>query len=108
MNDKQIYFAFSEAGNYKDVDAFISDISLSSAMEDITITDTLLEQLRNIWKCYHYSIKEISEITGLSQTQISTRYMIPLRTVQHWFNGDREIPMYIKLMVCENLGLWKR
>ena len=108
MTDKQVYFAFSEVKNYQDVDAFISDIALSSALEDVDPNEELFEKLRAIWNCYYYSVQQISKLSGMNQTELATRFMIPLRTVQHWFNGDREIPLYLKILICENLGLWRR
>lgn len=33
------------------------------------------------------------------QTGFSRKYGIPLRTVQHWKNGDREPPVWVEKMV---------
>lgn len=40
-------------------------------------------------------IKEIRALTGLSQSQFSERYEIPLPTLRHWERGDRECPKYV-------------
>ena len=108
MTDKQIYFAFSEAANYNDIDAFVSDVAISSCMEDIEIDNALIEALKNIYECYHMTFKDVLERIKLSQTEFAIRYMIPLRTVQHWVNGDRAIPLYLKIMFCEIEGIWYR
>ena len=44
-------------------------------------------------------IKEIREITGLNQTEFAKKYDIPLRTYQHWENGDRNPPQYVLTML---------
>lgn len=44
----------------------------------------------------------------LSQTACSRRFEIPLRTVQHWATGDRECPVYLRLMMAELIGIYKR
>lgn len=35
-------------------------------------------------------VKDLRDITGLTQTQFGNKYHIPLRTVQHWENGTRK------------------
>lgn len=41
------------------------------------------------------NIRELRELTGLSQAKFGNMYDIPLRTLQHWEAGDRECPQYI-------------
>lgn len=38
------------------------------------------------------TIKEIRKLSGLSQSDFSRRYNIPLRTLSHWELGDRKTP----------------
>ena len=38
---------------------------------------------------------------GLSQTECSRRFEIPLRTVQNWANGVNKCPDYTKRMIAE-------
>lgn len=52
------------------------------------------------------TIKEICEAYGITQTELSRKYGIPLRTVQDWHAGRRTPPGYVvnmieKLMVLE-------
>ena len=44
-------------------------------------------------------MKQIREISGLSQNKFSKQYGIPLRTLQHWEQGDREAPSWILLLL---------
>ena len=41
------------------------------------------------------TVKEIRELTGLSQAKFGTRYNIPLRTIQAWELGERSCPEYV-------------
>lgn len=41
------------------------------------------------------SIKEIRQLTGLSQTKFAEKYQIPLRTLQDWEAGRREPAEYL-------------
>lgn len=41
-------------------------------------------------------IKEIRDITGLSQTAFGKKYGIGLRTIQHWEEGTRKCPSYVE------------
>lgn len=36
--------------------------------------------------------KEIRALLGISRTEFSKRYHIPLRTLEHWDAGDRKPP----------------
>lgn len=41
------------------------------------------------------TIKDIRKLTKLSQTQFSKKYNIPLPTLRHWEQGQRECPKYV-------------
>lgn len=49
------------------------------------------------------TIKEICKKFNISQTQLSRRFGIPLRTVQGWYAGDRTPPTYVVNMIAEIL-----
>jgi DNA-binding transcriptional regulator YiaG len=50
-------------------------------------------------------IAQICERYGLSQTALSKRFGIPLRTVQDWHAGRRKAPDYVINMIQELLEL---
>ena len=41
------------------------------------------------------NIKEIRQLTGLSQGKFAAKYGIPIGTLHHWEAGDREPPEYV-------------
>lgn len=49
--------------------------------------------------------RDLLKAMGMTQTQCSRRFEIPLRTIQHWAAGDRECPTYVKLMMAELTGI---
>lgn len=49
------------------------------------------------------TITEILTATGLTQTELSKRFDIPLRTVQNWVEGLRTPPAYVVNMMAEIL-----
>lgn len=49
------------------------------------------------------TVKEICERYKLSQTALSKRFHIPLRTVQAWCLGERTAPDYVVGMMVEIL-----
>jgi hypothetical protein len=54
------------------------------------------------------TVAEILTASGLNMTQLSKRFKIPYKTIQHWVatgNEHRECPVYIRLMMQEILGL---
>jgi DNA-binding transcriptional regulator YiaG len=54
------------------------------------------------------SIKEICKMAGMSQNAMADHFMIPRRTFGNWCTGERECPMYTKMMMIELLGLSQR
>lgn len=41
------------------------------------------------------TVKELREITGLTQAQFSEKYGIPKRSIENWEGGQRVPPPYI-------------
>lgn len=41
------------------------------------------------------TIKELREMTGLSQGKFAEKYEIPVGTIRHWEIGQREPPAYV-------------
>jgi len=41
------------------------------------------------------TIKELREMTGLSQGKFSEKYGIPVGTLHHWEIGQRQPPAYV-------------
>lgn len=51
------------------------------------------------------TIREICEKYALTQTAISKKFEIPLRTVQDWYAGKRVPPTYVVNMMAELLAM---
>ncbi len=108
MTDKQIYRLYGEAANYTDPDAFASDAALSLLDPDDPGQEAdmaLFEQLCTLWHIANDPFKSLLERMGLNQTQCSTRFCIPLRTVQDWAGDRRTPPPYVRLMMAEAVRL---
>ena len=109
--DNRIYrMCLSEAYNYSDQDAYISDLALSSIWGDEAeeIPEGRVEWLRQVWKAAHRSVKEICRMAGMTQNATADYFCIPRRTFGNWCTGSRECPEYTKLMMQELLGLYRR
>lgn len=50
------------------------------------------------------TIKELCETFGISQTELSKKYGIPIRTVQDWYAGRRTPPSYVVNMLIDLLS----
>ena len=108
MTPEQITLAFAEAGNYTDPDAFVSDPTLSSAFspeDEAAEPDMrLIVALRTIWTAVNCPFADFLAVLGVTQTQLSRRFGIPLRTVQSWALGERQSPSYVTRMIFELLA----
>ena len=107
MSDNLFAEIWADALQIPDIDAFVSDWALSSALlpEDQDIDPELVRQLRILWHVAHDPFKDLLKLMDLTQTRCSVRFCIPLRTVQGWANGTRQAPPYIRLMIAEATGL---
>ena len=75
--------------------------------EDIS-SEAYAEQLKRIYTLYHMSLKDMIYEAGYNQSTFAIRFCVPLRTVQHWCNGDRECPLYFKMAVAEIMHILER
>lgn len=110
MTNKQYSTCVTEAQNYTDRDAYISDMVLSSMWCDDPaedIPEDRIEQMRRIYDAVHRSVKDIAALAGLNITNMAARFAVPYRTMQNWFNGSRECILSSRLMMQECLGLYK-
>lgn len=111
MTDKQFYTIFVAALASTDRDAFISDWSLSSAWGDALDADSpadRIDLLARLWDAAHLTIRDIRQHTGLSQAAFATRYCIPTRTLEDWERGVRSCPDYLRLLLADSAGVYKR
>lgn len=104
MTDKLFAEIWSDTTAYNDPDAFASDWALSSSFGGGDVDLWLFEQLRSLWGIRHLPFTDLLGLLGLGQSACSRRFCIPLRTVQHWANGDRDCPDYLRLMMAEAVG----
>ena len=108
MTDKQFFACVSEVDSYRDRDAYISDMVLSSMWEDDQngeIPAERLEAVSQIWVAAHRSVKQIAADVGLSQRKLAERFCIPYRTMENWCGGQNACPLYIRLMMQQCLGI---
>lgn len=100
----------SEAGNYSDQDAYVSDLALSSIWgdDDEEIPEGRIEWLRQVWKAARRTVKDICKDAGMTQNATADHFCIPRRTFGNWCTGERECPVYTWLMMQELLGLFHR
>lgn len=106
LTPDQLTLAAQEAPHYSDPDVFASDMLLSAAFlppDDETAEPdmSLAPELRTIWTAVNGNFAELLTALGLTQTECSRRFRVPLRTVQGWKLGERECPSYVRLMIAE-------
>lgn len=60
------------------------------------------------WNAAHMDIKFICRSANLTQAALAARFGIPKRTVENWCSGINKCPDYVRLMMCELLGIAHR
>lgn len=111
MNDKLFKELYTAALADDDKAAYVSDWALSSVWEDDPASEIPPErigQLEGIWDVAHLSIRDIRAKLGFTQVGFSHRYLIPARTIGNWETGTSACPSYLRLLLAESAGLYKR
>lgn len=62
----------------------------------------------NLQDAANLAIKDIRAATGLSQAAFAKRFSIPRRTVENWESGTNTCPVYVRLLLAQAVGLYKR
>ena len=102
MTDTQFAACVREVPAYSDIDAYVSDLALSSIWGDAEgpeIPAARIDQLRAIYAAVNRPVRAIVTASGLSQAAFAERYCIPKRTVENWCSGARECPLYTRLLL---------
>lgn len=108
MTDTQFAACVRECAAYDDMDAYISDVALSTIWGDNDTPEaTTLSNLRSIYQAVNRPVRVIVAASGLSQAAFAERYCIPRRTVENWCSGARECPLYTRLLLQRAEGLLK-
>ena len=109
MTNDQLSLAWDEAAQYSDPDAFVSDLLLSSAFlpedPDAQPDLSLAPALRAVWTACCGSFRELLQLIHETQSSLSRRFDIPMRTVQGWALGERQCPPYVRRMILELSGV---
>lgn len=111
MTDKLFCALFAAALTAANRDTFVSAWSLSSAWGDALDADSpadRIDLLARLWDAAHLTIRDIRQHTGLSQAAFATRYCIPTRTLEDWERGVRSCPDYLRLLLADSAGVYKR
>lgn len=110
MTDTQFSACVREVPAYTDIDAYVSDLALSSMwgdVEDADIPAQRLDDLRSIYQAVNRTVREIVSASGLSQAAFAEKYCIPKRTVEDWCRGVAKCPLYTRLLLQRAEGLLK-
>ncbi len=108
MTDTQFAACVREVPAYTDIDAYVSDLALSTIWgdaEEADIPAARIDQLRAIYSAVNRPIRAIVAASGLSQAAFAERYCIPRRTVENWCTGANECPLYTRLLLQRAEGL---
>lgn len=108
MKNTQFTFCVLECATYTDLDAYVSDLSLSAIWGDSPEADipaSRVDDIRAVWDAVHRPVRDIASSAGLSQRKLAERFLIPYRTMENWCGGVSECPLYTRLMMQRILGL---
>ena len=53
-----------------------------------------------VWRLKDNPVLGISEVANSTVSEISRRYMLPLRSLQNWSSGERQCPNYVWILLA--------
>lgn len=108
MTPKIRNIAYSEAFAYTDIEAYVSDMSLSAIWSDnpieeipATVLADRVVQLRRLWNIAHVPVRQL--LGGRTMAQAAEELCMPYRTLQQWCAGERPIAPHLRLWIAEML-----
>lgn len=99
----------SSCREQSDLQMFLAEYGLPEwILAEVTEDEqAAVDMIVNIHSVTHMTPRELIAAAGLNQSSFARRFGIPLRTVQDWCGGRRNIPEYEKFMCAELLGVLK-
>lgn len=104
MINPNITTAYSEAANYTDGAAYISDIALSSMWGEDADLQTTAGIVSVLWDIHTRGIRAIIP-DGMSARSFAVSYGIPVRTLEDWCASRRNPPPYVLLLLAHDQGM---
>lgn len=98
---------YSKALHYSSLDAYLTDLLLSSVWgdgEDAVMSTERVAYLTRAYEDVHSTIPELLARHGLSQAAFARMFDIPYRTVQDWHSGVHKSPPYLIPLFAELLS----
>ena len=109
MTTKQYRLCVTEAQNYNDRDAYISDVLLSSVFCGTAgdqAPTRMTDAIGSIYDAVHRSVTDIAAAAGTTNRKLAERLCIPVRTVENWSSGARSCPVYVSLLIQQAIGIY--
>lgn len=86
---------------------FLNNVTLSIPDDADGCVDLDAENVRlaRIWDVANMNIRQMIEAVGFKQAKFARECGIPFRSVQNWYRGERECPVYLRFLLAEHYGL---
>lgn len=96
----QLYVSlYSEALGYADIDMFVAERGWQEWMDDYP-TEKLGTLMQEIYFLANTDLKTIREKYGYSRAAFARLFNIPIRSLENWDSGSRQMPDYLKILIC--------
>ena len=99
MTYKLFLSLYSEALGYADVDMFIVERGWQDWMDEYP-TEKVGTLMQEIYFLANADLKTIREKYQYSRAAFSRLFDIPVRSLENWDSGIRQIPDYLKILIC--------
>ena len=109
LGDMEYADAVQLAARQPDLDQFMSGLNSPRWKKIMGQNPKVVKAaLRNIHRTVNMSVRDMVQISGLTQADFARHFLIPIRTLENWVNGRAECPLYTKMLMAQDLDILSR
>ena len=104
MTYTELHRLLIDADDCETFEQYLAETGGSLDAEFYEAENAAYDLLTDVWKLYqNHTYRTLVEISGISNRQIAVRYGIPIRTVENWHVGKREIAPYLLDLIASDV-----
>ena len=104
MTYTELHRLLIDADDCETFEQYLAETGGSLDAEFYEAENAAYDLLTDVWKLYqNHTYRTMVEISGISNRQIAVRYGIPIRTVENWHVGKREIAPYLLDLIASDV-----
>ena len=98
MKYQEFYSLYLSAADSRDFESFVAEEGLPPCFAEYP-DERILPIFKAIWELRDNPIRGIKKVCNLTNQYLSSKYGIPIKTVEAWLAGTRVSPEYVSILL---------